>query len=71
MPSLRPRQDEAITRIAFDPQSGGKLIVVDRTGGGKSLVLVMAVIVVGGVTIVIIPLLALTADELTRLNAEV
>ena len=71
MPSLRPRQDEAITRIAFDPQSGGKLIVVDPTAGGKSLVLAMTAIVVGGVTIVIVPLLALTADQLTRLNASI
>ena len=71
MPSLRPRQDEAITRIAFDPRSGGKLIVVDRTGGAKSLVLAMTAIVVGGVTIVIVPLLALMADQRTRLNAAV
>ena len=71
MPSLRPRQDEAITRIAFDPRSGGKLVVVDQTGGGKSLVLAMTAIVVGCVTIVVVPLLALTADQLVRLNAAV
>ena len=33
--------------------------------------LAMTAIVVGGVTIVIVPLLALTADQLTRLNAAV
>ena len=44
---------------------------MDRTGGGKSLVLAMTVIVVRGVTIVVVPLLALTADQLARLNAAV
>ena len=38
-PKLRPKQDEAVKRIVLDPMSGGRLIVVDRTGGGKSLIL--------------------------------
>ena len=35
--SLRPKQEEAITRIVADPECQGKLIVIDRTGGGKAL----------------------------------
>ena len=36
-PSLRPKQVDGISRIIFDPSSKGKgrLLVVDRTGGGK------------------------------------
>ena len=60
-----------MTRIIYDPESGGNLVVVDRTGGGKSLVLAMTVIVVGRVTIVVVPLLAPPADQLARLNAAV
>ena len=32
--SLRPKQEEAITRIVANPECQGKLVVIDRTGGG-------------------------------------
>ena len=66
--SLRPKQIEGVDRIIFDPSSGGRLIIVDRTGGGKSLILAMTAICVGGITLVLVPLLALTANQLARLN---
>ena len=44
--------------------------VVDQPGG-KSLVLAMTAIAVGGITVIIFPLLALTANQLTRVNAAV
>ena len=33
---LRPKQDQAIKKICFDSECEGKMIVVDRTGGGKA-----------------------------------
>ena len=36
VPSLRRKQEEAITRIVQDPRCGEKLIVVNQTGGGIS-----------------------------------
>jgi superfamily II DNA/RNA helicase len=66
--SLRPKQVEGVERIIFDPSSGGRLIIVDRTGGGKSLILAMTAICIGGITLVLVPLLALTANQLARLS---
>ena len=43
-------------------------MVVDLTGGGKSLILSMTAISVGEITLLVIPLLALTANQLARLN---
>ena len=43
-------------------------MVADRTGGGKSLILSMTAICVAGVTLAVVPLLALTANQLARLN---
>ena len=66
--SLRPKQIEGVDRIIFDPSSGGRLIIVDRTGGGKSLILAMTAICIGGISLVLVPLLALTANQLARLS---
>ena len=68
---LRPKQDQAIKKICFDSECEGKMIVVDRTGGGKSLILAMTSIIVAGISVVIVPLLALTANQLARLNRAV
>jgi len=38
---------------------------------GESLILYMTAIVVGGMTVIIIPLLALTANQLSRLQQDV
>ena len=69
--SLRPKQLVAIKRIITDQQTDGKLLVVDRTGGGKSLILYMTAISVGGITLVIVPLLSLTANQLERIRQAV
>ena len=63
----RPKQIVACKRIVYDPSSLGKLIVIDRTGVGKSHILRMVATMVNGITIVIIPLLALTADQMANL----
>ena len=59
VPSLRPRQEEAVTRILFEPGTGGKLLLVERTGGGKSLVLATVAVTAAGVAVVVVPLLLL------------
>ena len=66
--SLRPKQHEAVEALAFGDDSNGKLIVVDRTGGGKSLILQMTGISVAGVTLVIVPLLSLTANQMASIK---
>ena len=71
VPSLRPRQEEAVTRILFEPGTGCKLLLVERTGGGKSVVLAMVAVTAAGVAIVVVPLLALTADQQSRLDRAV
>ena len=44
--ALRPKQVAALKRIIFDKDSGGRLLVVDRTGGEKSLILSLTAICV-------------------------
>ena len=67
-PTLRPRQEMAVTKLVYDKSSQGKLLVVDRTGGGKSLIFSLAAVMVGGIIYIIIPLLALTANQMTKLK---
>ena len=45
--------------------------MVDRTGAGKLLVLFLTAVAVGGVTLVLVPLLSLTAAQLAKLHAAV
>ena len=61
--SLRPKQREAVEAILCGDDSDGKLLVVDRTGGGKSLILQLTAVAVARVTVVIVPLLSLTANQ--------
>ena len=68
IPSLRPKQRDAVDAILFGDDSDGKLLVVDRTGGGKSLILQLTAVAVAGVTIVIVPLLSLTANQMARIS---
>jgi superfamily II DNA helicase RecQ len=66
--SLCPKQQEAACRIVCDKSSKGRLLVVDRTGGGGTLILHMTAISVGGIALVIIPLLSLTANQLDHIK---
>ena len=70
-PSLRPNQRRAITSLLTDPVTEGKLLVVERTGGGKSLTLMMSAITVAGISLVIVPLLSLTANQMSRIKSAV
>jgi len=67
-PSLRPRQTMAVHKLVYEKDSKGKLLVVDRTGGGKSLIFSLSATMVGGVVLIIIPLLALTANQMSKLK---
>ena len=67
-PSLRPKQHTAVTWLVMDPSSGGKLLVCERTGGGESIMLYLSAVCVAGITVVIIPLLSLTANQLSRIR---
>ena len=66
--ALRPRQVIAVNKLVYCQSSKGKLLVVNRTGGGKSLILSLAAVMVGGISLVIIPLLALTANQMSKLK---
>lgn len=65
--SLCPKQVDGISGIIFDPSSKGRFLVVDQTWG-ESLILAMTAICIGGISLVIVPLLALTANQLARLH---
>ena len=67
-PSLRTEQPLAVKRIILDKTSDGKLMLCIRTGGGKSLTMYLTAISVGGITLVIIPLLSLTANQMERIK---
>ena len=61
-PALRPTQSAAIAEIMHG-QCTGKLLLVHRTGGGKSHIMRMIGSLVAGITVVIVPLLTLCADH--------
>ena len=56
-PCLRPKQQITIQQLIMDPESAGKLIVVDCTGGGKSLITFISAVDVAGISLLITPLL--------------
>ena len=46
----------------------GKLLVVDQTASGKSYILCMIATMVGGIVLVIVPLLLLAADQMAKVR---
>lgn len=61
---FRPGQLEALTTL----MNHGRLLCIQPTGHGKSLLYQLPSVLLDGITIVISPLLALMRDQLTQLN---
>ena len=53
-PNCRPKQEQAVETIYFSEECDGKLIVIDRTGSGKSHILRMVATMTGGIILVIV-----------------
>ena len=68
---MRPKQHIAVNRLLFDVSSDGKLLLVDRTGGGKTLTMQMALTMSSGIALVIDPLLALTTDQVNKSREQI
>src|SRR5580700_10215045 len=64
--SFRPWQREAIDELL---QGSGQVLVVAPTGGGKSLTYQVPAAVLGGMTLVLSPLVALMEDQVRALDA--
>ena len=62
VPELRPRQCYSLSFIFHNKASGGTALIVDRTGGGKSHTMRCSGVFTRGITVIIVPLLALAAD---------
>jgi len=62
--NFRPGQQEAITSLLTQ----GRVLCIQPTGHGKSLLYQLTSCVLGGVTLVISPLLALMRDQIDHLN---
>jgi superfamily II DNA helicase RecQ len=64
-PQLRPNQGKALCHL-FDPSKPRVLLVVDRTGSGKTHITRVAGVVEKGITLVIINLHSLSADQMSK-----
>jgi ATP-dependent DNA helicase RecQ len=62
--TFRPGQRESIEALL----AGGSLLSIQPTGYGKSLLYQLPAAVLGGITLVVSPLLALMRDQLSHLN---
>lgn len=62
--SFRPRQEESIDAIC----RGKDTVVILPTGGGKSMIYQVSALYLGGVTIVVSPLIALMEDQILQLK---
>ena len=62
VPELRPRQKHALGFIFYNKASKGTVLIVDKTGGGKSHIMRCSGVFTRGIVVVTVPLLALAAD---------
>jgi len=63
--ALRPRQRLAVHAL-FNPGRPNHLVVAERTGGGKTLMMKLMGVMEGGIVAIIVPLHTLTADVLKK-----
>ena len=64
-PRLRPNQVKALCHL-FDPSTPRSLLVVDRTGSGKTHITRVAGVVEKGITLILINLHSLSADQMAK-----
>ena len=69
VPALRPRQMEAVATL-LNPRTADHAIYVDGTGAGKSHAMRVLDSMLGGITLIFIPLLTLSADVLEKFKTE-
>lgn len=62
--SFRPQQEESIDAIC----RGKDTLVILPTGGGKSMIYQLSALYLGGVTVVVSPLIALMEDQIRQLK---
>eukprot|EP00978_Attheya_sp_CCMP212_P039885 scaffold211807_cov71-Attheya_sp.AAC.1 len=62
-------QIDAVTSLVDVDVCGGKLLLIVKTGAGKSHVMRTTGILLGGVCLIIMPLLALGSDQVSKLTS--
>ena len=65
---LRKEQKAAILRCAVPQFNDSKLLLVTRTGSGKSHVTRTLGVMMKGITIIFVPLLSLSADQMKKME---
>ena len=65
--AMRPPQHKRVDKSIHDTDGDGKLLLVERTGGGKSLTMQMVLTMTAGIALILVPLLALTADQVEKI----
>ena len=71
VPSLCEDQVSAIDKLLFDKDADGKMLGVAHTSSSKSHILQMVGSMVGGMWLIIVPLLSLTADTMAKMEEHV
>ena len=69
VPDMREEQVDATARCLDKSICGSKVLMVLRTGSGKSLVMQTAGIMMGGICLMIVPLLSLSADQVSKMRS--
>jgi superfamily II DNA helicase RecQ len=62
-------QIQAVTSLINVDVCGGKLLLVVKTGAGKSHIMQLTGVMLGGVCLIIMPLLALGSDQVAKLRS--
>ena len=60
---MRQRQHDALQKLIDDLISKGKLLLINQTADGKTLVMQMGLTLFSGVVLILGPLLELTKDQ--------
>ncbi len=63
-----PQQHKAVEKIAKDKECKGKLLLIDHTGRGRSLTMQVTLALFAAIALVIVPFLALTADQVKKIK---